>query len=331
MSTFFGVLRKRMLAPSLASVGFEERGFPVTPTTATARLEAVPQAVVCGFEWAVEGASLWELERRLALVEPEQRGFAYEGATMGYTILDAMPGGGRDRTKALLEGPGEPHIFLTYIGIGFAMARLPRPLWKNILPELDGVHHHPIMSWLAVDGFGFDRAYFDTRKWVDEQAEPAPYPWAGRADYFSRAFDQGVGRALWFIHGGVPEAVGAAVDAFAEARRPDLWSGVGLAATFAGGTDQAGLETLRRLSGAHHAELALGVVFAVKARTYSTYVPDHSRLAAGVLAGLTVEAAESLADRTEVPFEDAGPVPPYERWRARIRAEFGAESLREAS
>jgi hypothetical protein len=297
MSTFFGVLRKRMLAPSLASVGFEERGFPVTPTTATARLEAVPQAVVCGFEWAVEGASLWELERRLALVEPEQRGFAYEGATMGYTILDAMPGGGRDRTKALLEGPGEPHIFLTYIGIGFAMARLPRPLWKNILPELDGVHHHPIMSWLAVDGFGFDRAYFDTRKWVDEQAEPAPYPWAGRADYFSRAFDQGVG----------------------------------LAATFAGGTDQAGLETLRRLSGAHHAELALGVVFAVKARTYSTYVPDHSRLAAGVLAGLTVEAAESLADRTEVPFEDAGPVPPYERWRARIRAEFGAESLREAS
>ncbi|KDN18863.1 DUF1702 family protein [Amycolatopsis rifamycinica] len=330
MSTFFGVLRKRVLAPSLASVGFAERGFPVTPTTATARLEAVPQAVVCGFEWAIEGASLWELERRLALVEPEQRGFAYEGATMGYTILDAMPGGGRDRTKALLEGPGEPHIFLTYIGIGFAMARLPRPLWKNILPELTGVHHHPVMSWLAVDGYGFDRAYFDTRRWIDEQAEPAPYPWAGRADYFPRAFDQGVGRALWFIHGGVPEAVAAAVDAFAEARRPDLWSGVGLAATFAGGADQAGLAALRRLSGAHYAELALGVVFAIKARTYSTYVPEHSRLAAGVLADLTVEAAEALADRTEVPFDDVGPVPPYELWRARIRAEFGAGRLRVA-
>ncbi|HEY3467315.1 MAG TPA: DUF1702 family protein [Amycolatopsis sp.] len=331
MATFFGVLRKRALAPSLASVGFEERGFPVTPTAATTRLEAVPQAVVCGFEWAIEGASLWELERRLALVEPEQRGFAYEGATMGCTILDAMPGGGRDRTKALLEGPGEPHIFLTYIGIGFAMARLPRPLWKNILPELDGVRHHPIMSWLAVDGYGFDRAYFDTRRWVDEQAEPAPYPWAGRPDYFSRAFDQGVGRALWFIHGGVPEAVAAAVNAFAEQRRPDLWSGVGLAATFAGGADRTGLEILRRLAGPHHAELALGVVFAIKARTYSTYVPEHSALAAQVLADLTVEAAEEIADRTEVPFVDEGPEPPYELWRERIRAEFRAGSQERAA
>src|SRR5438876_1049752 len=120
MSTLLGVLRKKLLAPSLASVGFAERGFPVTPSAATVKLEAVPQAVVCGFEWAIEGASLWELERRLELVEPEQRGFAYEGATMGYTILDAMPGGGRNRTRALLEGPGKPHIFLTYIGIGFA-------------------------------------------------------------------------------------------------------------------------------------------------------------------------------------------------------------------
>jgi len=330
MSTFLGVLRKKALAPSLASVGFAERGFPVTPTTATARLEAVPQAVVCGFEWAIEGASLWELERRLALIEPEQRGFAYEGATMGYTILDAMPGGGRDRTRELLEGPGKPHIFLTYIGIGFAMARLPRPLWKNILPELTKVSYHPTMSWLAVDGYGFDRAYFDTRKWVDDQAEPAPYPWAGRPEYFARAFDQGVGRALWFINGGNPEAVAAAVNRFAATRRPDLWSGVGLAATFAGGCDPDGLANLRRASGEHFDELALGVVFAVKARTYSSYVPAHTRVAAGALAGLTIEAARGLADRTEVASDVDGPQPPYEQWRARIRAEFGTESRRAA-
>src|SRR5437763_16129095 len=109
MSTVIGVLRKRFLAPSLASVGFAERGFPVTHTDATARLEAVPQAVVCGFEWAIEGASLWELERRLALIEPEQRGFAYEGATMGYTVLDAMPGGGRAPPRAPPPRPGRPH------------------------------------------------------------------------------------------------------------------------------------------------------------------------------------------------------------------------------
>ncbi|MCR6483534.1 DUF1702 family protein [Amycolatopsis sp. OK19-0408] len=331
MSTFLGVLRKRALAPSLASVGFAERGFPVTHTDATARLEAVPQAVVCGFEWAIEGASLWEIERRLALVEPEQRGFAYEGATMGYTILDAMPGGGRERTRALLEGPGKRHIFLTYIGIGFAMARLPRPLWKNILPELTGVAYHPVMSWLAVDGYGFDRAYFDTAKWVDGQAEPVPYPWAGRPEYFRRAFDQGVGRALWFIHGGDAGAVAEAVGRFAEHRRADLWSGVGLAATFAGGSDQNGLARLRRAAGEYHDELALGAVFAVKARTYASYVPAHTHLAAGVLADLSVGDAQDLADRTERADGDDGPEPPYELWRERIRAEFRPAAGRLAS
>ncbi|ADJ48594.1 hypothetical protein AMES_6768 [Amycolatopsis mediterranei S699] len=322
MSSFIGVLRKQVLAPSFASVGFAGRNFPVTHTDATARLEAVPQAVVCGFEWAIEGASLWEIERRLALIEPEQRGFAYEGATMGYTILDAMPGGGRDRTRALLEGPGRPHIFLTYIGIGFAMARLPRPLWKNILPELTGVPYHPVMSWLAVDGYGFDRAYFDTRRWVDEQAEPEPYPWAGRPEYFARAFDQGVGRALWFINGGVPSAVAEAVGRFAEPRRADLWSGVGLASTFAGGTDQAGYGQLRRAAGEYFAELALGVVFAVKARTYSGHVPAHTHLAAGVLVNLSVQGAQTIADRTEAADGDDGPEPPYELWRERIRRDF---------
>jgi hypothetical protein len=297
----------------------------------TARLEAVPQAVVCGFEWAIEGAPLWELERRLALIEPEQRGFAYEGATMGYTILDAMPGGGRDRTRELLVGPARPHIFLTYIGIGFAMARLPRPLWKNILPELTGVAYHPTMSWLAVDGYGFDRAYFDTRRWVDEQAEPVPYAWAGRPEYFARAFDQGVGRALWFINGGAPQAVAAAVERFPEPRRADLWSGVGLAATFAGGSDQPGLSWLRRAAGRYYDELALGVVFAVKARTYSGYVPAHTHLAAGVLTDLSVQGAQHLADRTEAPDGDDGPVPPYELWRERIRAEFRARAEHLAS
>jgi hypothetical protein len=332
MSTVFGVLRKRFLAPSLASVGFAERGFPVTPTDATARLEAVPQAVVCGFEWAIEGAPLWEIERRLALIEPEQRGFAYEGATMGYSILDVMPGGRRDRTRELLEGPARPHIFLTYIGIGFAMARLPRPLWKNVLPELTGVAYHPTMSWLAVDGYGFDRAYFDTRRWVDEQAEPVPYPWAGRPEYFARAFDQGLGRALWFINGGDPAAVAAAVGRFAEPRRADLWSGVGLASTFAGGADRAGLARLRRSAGEYYPELALGVVFAVKGRTYSGYVPAHTHLAAGALTDLSVQELRAVSDRTEAADgDDAGDLPLYELWRERIRSEFRPVARREAS
>ncbi|WP_283133051.1 DUF1702 family protein [Rhizohabitans arisaemae] len=322
MSTFIGSLRRLLLAPSLAEVTFERRGFPVTPSAATRKLEAIPQAVVCGFEWGIDARGQWEVERRLEMVEEELRGFAYEGATMAFTVLDAMGGGRGRRTRDLLLGPGHPHIFLTYIGIGFAMARLPRPLWKKVLPDLSGSPYHPTMSWLAVDGFGFDRAYFDTREWVDGQKTPAPYPWQGSADYFPRAFDQGVGRALWFIHGARTAQVAAAVRRFAPHRHADLWSGVGLASVFAGGSDAESLAALREEAGEHGAEMAQGAVFAVKARHYAGFVPEHSAASTAALTGLSVADAVALADDTAVDPGAVGSVPPYETWRRRIRGRF---------
>ena len=32
------------------------------------------------------------------------------------------------------------------------------------MPDLTGSPYYPTMSWLAVDGYGFDLAYFDTRR-----------------------------------------------------------------------------------------------------------------------------------------------------------------------
>ena len=314
-----GTLRRLALAPSLDSVGFAGRGFPVEPTPATARLETIPQSVVCGFEWGIETGRAAELERRLGMIEPEMRGFAYEGAVMALTIRDSVRG---HRTRDLMAGPGEPHIFLAYIGIGFAMARLPRPLWRKLLPDLDGSPFHPTMSWLAVDGYGFDLAYFHTRRWVDEQRVPAPYPWQGDAAYFPRAVDQGIGRALWFIHGGRPVAVAAAVGRFPEERRADLWSGVGLASTFAGGCQPEEFDVLTVAAGAHRSHLALGCIFAVTARDYAGFVPEHTHAALAKLTGLTRAEAGDLALRTAVDPQMQGPIPPYEVWRTRIREHF---------
>ena len=323
MPTVVGSLRRLLLAPSLAEVSFAARGFPVTPSATTERLEAIPQAVVCGFEWGIDARDLWDIHRRLRMVEPELRGFAYEGATMAFTILDSVRG---RRNRNLLLGPGQPHIFLAYIGIGFAMARLPRRLWRKVLPDLSGSPYYPTMSWLAVDGYGFDRAYFDTKKWVDEQWLPAPYPWQGSSKYFPRAVDQGVGRALWFIHGANVENVAAAVRRFAPHRQPDLWSGVGLASCFAGGGTPEGLERLRKEAGEHGDHLALGAVFAAKARSYSGFVPDHTEADVQALTDLSVAAATALADRTEVDPIGDGPEPQYEVWRQRIRSKFGPGS-----
>lgn len=324
MPTMLGTLRRLALTPSLESVGFAARGFPVTATDATRRLEAIPQAVICGFEWGIDNRTLWDLERRLELVEPEMRGFAYEGAAMASTVRDVMSGGRGTRARDLLAGPGAPHTFLTYIGIGFAMTRLPRVTWNKVLPDLTGTPYYPTMSWLAVDGYGFDLAYFHTDRYVHRQDRPAPYAWQGRADYFPRAVDQGIGRALWFIHGGVPAAAAAAVDEFPADRRPDLWSGVGLAATFAGGTGAAGLATLRQLSGEHWRHVAQGAVFAAKARVWSGFEPPHTAVATTELAGLTPARAALLADDVAAGGFPADGEPDYECWRARIREQVTA-------
>lgn len=317
-------LRRVLLAPDLAEVSFARRGFAPLPARSPAsRLEDVPRAVVCGFEWAMEARGIQEIAHRLELLDPEQRGFGYEGATMALTVLDVM-GRGR-RTRELLNGPGRPHILLAYIGIGFAMARLPRVMWRKVLPDLTGQPFHPVMSWLAVDGYGFDLAYFHTRRWVDEQRVPASYPWQGAPGYFPRAVDQGIGRALWFIHGARPERVDAAIRAFAEHRQPDLWSGAGLAAAFAGGCGADTFAVLRRLAGQHAPELAQGAVFAIRARDLAGYVPEHSAVATRALTGLSVEAAVALADDSALPEGGSGPVPAYEHWRRAIRAHFRPE------
>ncbi|HXV93489.1 MAG TPA: DUF1702 family protein, partial [Pseudonocardia sp.] len=280
-------------------------------------------AVVCGFEWGADSSGLWELQRRLDMVEPAVRGFAYEGATMASVVVDAMSGWRRGRTRELLAGPGRPHLFLTYIGIGFAMARLPRTLWGKVVPDLDGMPYHPTMSWLAVDGYGFDLAYFHTERWVDRRQEPEPYPWEGSPAYFSRAVDQGIGRALWFIHGADVTAVAGAVRSFPRRRQPDLWSGVGLAASFAGGAGRDALGALVRLAGDHRSELALGAVFAAKARTWAGHVPAHTGVACAAFGAMPVQNAVALADDTAVGASDGtADRPAYEIWRSRIRGHF---------
>lgn len=320
MPTLAGSVRGLLMTPELAEVTFTKRGFAGAPPAAVGRLEAIPQAVICGFEWGIGSRGLWEVERRLDMVDAELRGFACEGVTMAFTIRDAIGRG--HRTRDLLLGYARKHIFLAYIGMGFAMARLPRPLWKKVVPDLTGDPYYPAMTWLAVDGYGFDRAYFDTRHWVERQHVPAAYPWDGAPDYFTRAVDQGVGRALWFICGAQVPSVAAAVRGFASRRQADLWSGVGLAAGFAGGSDAQALGALRREAGEHSADLALGAVFAVKARSHAGLVPAHTELAVASLCDLSVSAAVAIADDTAVEPGRFDAEPAYEAWRKRIRARF---------
>jgi enediyne biosynthesis protein E2 len=328
MATLTGRLRRRLLAPTEGDVTFAARGFPVTDGPAVRHLEAVPAAVVRGFRGTVDGSPLPEVAARAASEPDALRGFHHEGAVMAACVVDAMDPRGSTRARDLLTGPARDHVLLGWIGVGFALAKLPPRIWSRAVPDLDDVPHQAVLDALAIDGWAFDLAFFDPPRYLGRQERVPAVPWRGSTDGVPRVADQGLGRALWFFHGAQVARVAAAVESFAPHRRPDLWAGVGLAATLAGG---AAADDLRRLAdagdGGDADELALGAVLAARAAQDAAAdtgtVPAHVATGVRALAGTTVRDAADLVTAL-APEPDASGVPAYLSWRERIRARFAA-------
>jgi hypothetical protein len=105
-------------------------------------------------------------------------------------------------------------------------------------------------------------------------------------------------------------------------RQPDLWSGIGLAATYAGVVSEEVLVTLRESAGPHRPHLAQGAVFAAKARQRAGNLTRYTDLAARILCGLSAAEAAHLSDATLENLPDDASQPAYEIWRQRIQQRF---------
>jgi enediyne biosynthesis protein E3 len=323
LSSSLRALRRRLLTPNVAETSLDKRGFHKKSPAAQERLETVGKTFLTGYAHAVEARTPAEAEASIEQLPDWLRGFAYEGAGMGLAMLDGLPFGRSDRVAAFLATPrGQAYQYLAYVGIGWAMARLPRFRWPKPA-ALD-----PVLAPLVLDGYGFHQAYFHTARYVDRRYQDPNFPWPGgrHGSRANNAIDQGIGRATWFIGGTDPGRVADLVDTFPEPRRADLWSGVGLAATYAGGDDPAAADReLRSLvirAGAHRGSLAQGSAFAANARVCAGIVPEHSAVATRVLCGTTPREAARLVDELRPEYQEDGPEPAYEIWRARLAAAF---------
>jgi hypothetical protein len=320
LTSSWRALRRRLLTPDVAETTLDKRGFHKKSPAAKERLETVGKTFLVGYAHAVEARTPAAAEEPIEQVTPDWlRGFAYEGAGMGFAMLDGLPFGRSDNVRTFLATPvGRKYEYLAYVGIGWAMARLPRFRWPKP-SSLD-----PVFGPLVLDGYGFHQAYFKTARYVGERYQNPRFPWPGgrHGSYANRAIDQGIGRALWFIGGTDPDKVVDLVETYAETRHGDLYAGIGLAATYAGGVEVEELKTVWRRAGDHRGSLAQGSAFAANARVRAGIVPPHADLATQVFCGATVAAAAAAADelRPAVPVD--GDVPAYEVWRQRVASEF---------
>jgi hypothetical protein len=314
--TIAGRARRRIFTPNGREVTFERRGFRASDPARQANLEAVATRFLDGFSYGMAGSTLADIEASLETIDRPVRGFAYEGCGMALAVRDGLRLAGRHWISDFLAGPGAPHIYMVYVGVGWAMARLPRMRWSAIMPQ------DTLLQWLALDGFGFHQAYFRTKQYIDGQYQAA-IPLFRPADYANRAVDQGIGRALWFINGSDVERVAAAISSFAPARRGDLWSGAGLASVYAGGVPEAELKLMSELAGEYKSHAAQGAAFAAKARLLAGLVIPHTEIGARVHCGMSVEEAAAVCDeaRDGLPDDDY-PQPAFEIWRERIRKQF---------
>lgn len=312
--SLLGQARRRFLGLSPTEASFARRGFSAREDAARQRLEQIGTTFLSGYHAALEETGFVSLARRLASVETDLRGFAFEGSAMGLALLDCFTPWRKDRWRTFTYRLGESHIYMMHVGLGWALARLRRSV-TQYLTRLD-----PVLGWLMVDGYGFHEGYFNWPRYIEQQSIPARL-----IGYEQRVFDQGLGRSIWFVKGADVGAVATAINAFPATRREDLWSGVGLACAYAGGCDRGAIDSLRIAANEHLPALAQGVAFAAKTRQRAANLNSHTQTVCRVICGHSAADAAAITDAALENLRGENGSPAYEVWRRRIQNKLALE------
>jgi hypothetical protein len=313
-------LRKRIFEISLEEVSFDRRGFNDSGRADRERLEHVGRSFLQGYHASLCDEAPDVLTAKLESAGREFCGFAYEGAAMGLTLLDRLGLRKRQRLLTFLNGAGSRHTYMVHVGVGWAIARVPwlRNNFHNAVAHLD-----PLLRWLAADGNGFSDFYFKFPYFLNK-----PERLNRLQGYTRHAYAQGVGRSLWFVTGAKAHLISKLISRLPQSLHGDLWSGVGLACTMAGGSDHAEIYLVRSLAGDHRAAVAQGAAFAAKARQRAGNTIDYTEIACQILCGLDANAAAKVTDVMLQELPEDGKVPAYEIWRQRIQSQFTQELVR---
>ncbi len=290
---------------------FAVRGFHRGAYSTQKLLERCASTFVLGYHTALASSTNTMLAGQLESIDQDFRGFAYEGSGMALAFLDFFfPW--KKRFLPFTQEEGSQYIYLLYVGWGWTMGRLPRKQIKST-PR---TQYDPLLGWLAYDGFGFHEGFFSWKQTLLRQRRPSALP----KGYASHAFDQGLGRSLWFVAcGDIPYIVNL-IHSFPPSRQPDLWSGVGLACTYAGGATTESLQQLRETAASFYPHLAQGVAFAVEARQRAGNLSTHTQLACETICKRSSDHVVSVVASSLRDLPSSGDEPAFEIWRQRIQA-----------
>jgi hypothetical protein len=313
-----GFLRRFLLGLSVE--GMEKRwkdfsGLGIE-TEARKQLRASSNAFLNGYNTALEVGLSHILFSELQAFDINLRGFAYEGTGMGLAMIDYTSFSQESKFQKFVDN-NPNYSILAHIGAGLAIAVLNRDLEKSLASMA------PMQRWWAIDGYGFYHGIFNGQQSLEKQIVPRKL-----TGYARRAFDRGIGRSLWFFFTADVDRIVEQLQKFPESRHADIWSGIGLASTYAGGVTEETLRNLRAAAGCYISYLSLGSTQTAYARYLAHNIVDYTNLACSVLCGMSAKDAAELTFKVmeRLNIDEQEPVfveqPIYETYREGIRTHF---------
>lgn len=300
-------IRKWIFGAPETDALFKTRGFSCDSVSTQQHLEAIGSFFLFGYNNCLLTDNPESLRTKLESVKTEFKGFSYEGAAMGFALLDTISLK-KNRFDRFAQTIGGKHIYMLHVGAGWAYAKLPVDVEKR-MSRFD-----PLLKWLVMDGYGFCNAYFNTKKYVIDAKIPS------LSDYGTHVFYQGLGRCLWFVEGANAERIAKRINSFPEKYAGDLWSGLGLASAYAGGVDKEVLEQLKQFGRNYILNLGQGAAFAAAARITAGNLVPHTDLACQTYCGIGAQSASEITEESRLAIDNIShdSIPAYESWRRKI-------------
>ena len=256
-------------------------------STIESRMENIKAIFQGGKNFASQSDSINVLTQYLEKKDPEFRSVAYEGASMALALKDLTNNNSLKLWKELL-GVSQNHAGQIHIGLGWAIGEA-RPQDLFFINSID-----PKIEFRVWDGCGYYDGIFRQRQTIKNQTRQE---YIHEKDY--KAYDEGVGRSVWYNCKGDPIKVLAMIQAFPSSRQADLWRGVGIACTYVGGSDESVLKELFTLAEKYSVQLSIGAAMVAKSRTLANSITKDVELACNTWCNLSTQEAMQLTIKTE--------------------------------
>jgi len=241
-----------------------------------------------------EAKEFWSSEKNLDVLidylestENEFRSIAYEGASMAIALMDL------EQKNTLnvwytFNDRADKHTAQTHAGLGWAFAQQNR----SALPFLDNLA--PLLRFRILDGCGYYDGIFRQRQSVKGQKFPEELN-----KTMLQAYDQGIGRSLWYASKGDVKKLEELISFFQSDRHAALWIGIGIAASYVGGCNETLLNTLWLSSQKYQAQLAIGATLAARARVQANAITHDVELACRIWCRSSAQEALLLTIEAE--------------------------------